>query len=84
MNDFFEFIDKLSDRSKIHVEIDYSHIIDWCIYVYKKDCASDYPGTPCRGNNAILCAVQSNDMKYAFAKAQTEIKDWLLKFEGGY
>lgn len=84
MNDFFKFLDNLIDRFRVHVEIYYSHTMDWCIYVYKKDCANDYPGTWSKGNDAILCNVQSCDMEYAFAKAQVDIKNWLMEFDGGY
>ena len=82
MSNFLKFIDKLG--TKVHLEIYYSSIMDWCIRVYKKDCASEYPKSRKDGNDVILCDVQSCDMELAFAMAQVECKEWLSEFNGGY
>ena len=84
MSDFLTFIDDLSRRFPVHLEIYYSNIMDWCITVYKKGCAEDYPNAPHNGNDVIICDVQSNDMELCFAKAHVEVKEWLLEFNGGY
>jgi len=77
MNEFLSFIDELADRYKIHVEIYYSSIMDWCVKVYRKGCEKD-------GKDLVMCDTQSCDMKLAFAKAQVELKEWLSENEGGY
>lgn len=82
MSEFLKFIDGLG--SAVHLEIYYSSVMDWCIRVYKKGCASEYPESKKDGNDAILCDVQDIDMELAFAKAQVECKEWLIKFNNGY
>lgn len=84
MNDFLLFINDLRYRFPVHLEIYYSRFMDWCIKVYKKDCADDYPGSPRSGTDAILCDVQSGDMELAFAKAHVAVKEWLIEYDGGY
>lgn len=84
MNDFLLFIDDLASRFPVHVEIYYSYIMDWCIKVYRKGAADDYPESMRIGNDAILCDVQDCDMQLAFAKAHVCVKEWLLKNNGGY
>jgi len=84
MNDFLHFIDKLAHKSPVHVQIYYSKTMDWCIYVYKKNCAVDYPDSMNNGSDAVLCSIQDSDMELAFAKAHVEVKNWLLHNDGGY
>lgn len=84
MNDFMKFIDDLVHRFPVHLNIYYSKTMDWCITVYKKGCAEDYPGSRHEDNNAILCEVQSSDMELAFARAQVEVKEWLIEHNDGY
>jgi len=86
MNDFIKFIDKLTSDEAIHVSIYCSKTLDWCITVWKKGCAEDYPGTKTStdGKDAILCDVQSSDIELCFAKAQVAVKEWLIKYKGGY
>lgn len=84
MSEFLQFLDDLIQHFPLHVEIYYSKIMDWCIRITKVGCASDYPGSPRDGDDAVLCNVQDCDMKLAFAKAQVEVKAWLSKFNGGY
>ena len=84
MSDFLRFVNDLRKRFPIHVEIYYSKIMDWCVRITKVGCASDYPGSPHDGNDAILCNVQDLDMELAFAKAHVELKEWLSDYDGGY
>lgn len=77
MNDFLEFVDELTERFKIHVEIYHSSIMDWCIIVYRKGCGEN-------NTDLKMCQVQDCDMKLAFARAQVELKEWLSENEGGY
>ena len=77
MKEFLEFFDKKVQSFPMHLEIYYSKIMDWCISVYKKGCGED-------GKNLQIVSVQSCDMEYAFAKAQVELKDWLMENDGGY
>ena len=77
MNDFLMFFDKKTEKYPMHLEIYYSKIMDWCIYVYKKGCSED-------GSDLKILSVQSCDMEFAFAKAHVELKEWLLEHEGGY
>ena len=84
MEDFLKFIDELRHRFPVHVEIYYSKIVDWCITVYKKGCANDYPNSARNGDDAVLCNVQDCDIEYCFAKAYVAVKDWMLDNNGGY
>ena len=84
MYDFLKFIDDLRHSFPVHVEIYYSRVMDWCIKVYKQGCAKHYPGTPCDGEDALLCNVQSCDMELAFAQAHAAVKNWMLEYNGGY
>lgn len=61
----------------MHLEIYYSKIMDWCITIYKKGCVKN-------GEDLQIVSVQSCDVEYAFAKAQVELKDWLMENDGGY
>lgn len=84
MSDFLRFFnDKVKDFP-MHLEIGYSKICDWSIYIYKKGCADDYPDSRNYEDNAIICQVQDSDMELAFAMAHVELKEWLIENEGGY
>ena len=74
MNDFLRFFDSISDKRSLRLEITYSSIVDWYITVQRY--------TDSKWKNIV--DVQNCDMEYAFAKAQVELKDWLLENEGGY
>ena len=74
MTEFLHFIDEIKYNRKVWLEVAYSSVVDWYISVYlivngKKECVVNS---------------QSCDMEYAFAKAHTELKEWLLENEGGY
>ena len=77
MNEFLRFFDERTNCCKMHLEISYCKIADWRIKVYRKGCADD-------GSDIVLCDVQDVDMELAFAKAQVEMKKWMMDNEGGY
>lgn len=77
MQDFLKFFDEKASSFPMHLEIYYSKIMDWCITVYKKGCGQN-------GEDLRIVSVQSCDVEYAFAKAQVELKDWLIENDGGY
>lgn len=84
MTEFLKFLDKKVSDFPMHIEISYSKICDWTIYIYKKGCANDYPDSNHKGDDAVICHVQDCDMELAFAKAQCEVKEWFLENCGGY
>jgi hypothetical protein len=84
MNEFLKFINNLTKEFPLHVLIEYNKTCDWNIYIYKKGCAKDYPNSKHRGEDAVLCNVESCDMELAFAMAQVEVKEWLSDNCGGY
>jgi hypothetical protein len=77
MNEFIKFFDEKRQYYPMHLEIYYSKIMDWCIRVYKKGCGEN-------GSDLKILYVQHCDVELAFAKAQVELKEWLLENEGGY
>ena len=84
MLEFLNFVDDLRRNFPIHIEIYYSKIMDWCIVIYKKGCAQDYPGTLIHDkDDALLCNVSDPDKELCFAKAHVAVKEWLLKYLGG-
>ena len=84
MNDFLKFFDEKVTDFPMHIEITYSKICDWGIFIYKRDCADDYPKSKRSGNDAIICDIQDCDMELCFAKAHVALKEWLSENEGGY
>ena len=77
MNDFIRFFDEQVRSYPMHLEIYYSKITDWSIRIYKKGCADD-------GGDLKILYVQDGDVDLAFAKAQVQLKEWLLENVGGY
>lgn len=75
MNEFIKFFDDIC-RIKGHkcwrLEIYYSDIMDWCISITNRD------------TEKRIVDVQDCDVELAFAKAQVQLKEWLLENEGGY
>ena len=84
MHDFLIFVDQLKQRFPIHVEITYSKMTDWTIYIYKKGVAEDYPKASHSGNDVVIVSEYDCDMEFCFAKAHVALKKWLLEFNGGY
>lgn len=77
MTEFLKFFNEKRRSYPMHLEIAYSKICDWSIWIYRKGCAKD-------GSDLQLVCVQDADMELAFAKAYVELKEWLLEYEGGY
>jgi hypothetical protein len=84
VSEFLKFLNKLVESFPLHIEIGYNKTCDWSIYIYKKGCAKDYPKSKASGDDAVLCNVRSCDMELAFAKAEVQVKEWLLEHNGGY
>ena len=84
MAEFLSFFDQKVRTFPMHLEIYYDRNCDWRIYIYKRGCADDYPGSVRRGDDAVIAEVQDNDMELCFAKAHVALKEWLLDNDGGY
>lgn len=84
MNDFLKFFDEKRKDFPMHLEVGYSKVADWTIYIYKKCCAKDYPDSYNNGDDAVICNVSDGDMELCFARAHVALKEWLLENEGGY
>lgn len=84
MYDFLTFFDEEVRSFPMHLEICYSKTMDWTITITKKGCASDYPDSVKRGNDAVIVDEQDGDIGLVFAKAHVALKEWLLENEGGY
>lgn len=81
MDDFLRFIDGLSSKLPIRIEISHSGVtdwvMDWCITVYKQGGDPDY-------KESLICHAQDSDMELCFAKAHVEVKHWMRVHVGGY
>lgn len=77
MTEFLKFFDEKVKTYPMHMEICYSKVMDWTIYVYRLGCGEN-------GEILVLVDVQDCDMELAFAKAQVQLKNWFLENEGGY
>ena len=75
MNDFLKFFDEKSKTYPMHLEIGYCKLCDWSIFVWRK--MSDV-------ETRKILYIESPDMELCFAKAHVELKEWLMKVEGGY
>lgn len=62
------------------MEVYYSHIMDWCIYIDKQGCADDYPNERNKGEDAVVTDVQSCDNAIAYAKAHGALRRWMKKY----
>lgn len=77
MNDFLRFFNEKAADYPMHLEISYNKTTDWIIYIYKRGCGED-------GNDLVIVNVSDCDMELCFAKAQVQLKEWLLENEGEY
>ncbi|MBR4719763.1 MAG: hypothetical protein IKP31_05920 [Lachnospiraceae bacterium] len=84
MDDFLRFFNEKRYHFPMHMEIYYSKIMDWCIDIYKKGCAADYPDAEHDGDDVVIVKVQDLDMELCFARAHVALKEWLMKYEKGY
>ena len=72
-----KFFDDKTHDYPMHLEIYYSKICDWRIYIYKQGCGEN-------DKDLEICFVQDGDMELAFAKAYVQLKEWLIENNGGY
>ena len=77
MSDFLKFFAEKVEYYPMHLEIYYSKNMDWVIHIWKKGCGEN-------GNDLNIVNIQDCDIELCFAKAQVELKEWLLEHEGGY
>ena len=77
MQEFMQFFNSKTKDYPMHLEIYYSKVMDWCIHVYKKGCGDN-------GSDLEILYIQESDIELCFAKAQVELKEWLLENKGGY
>ena len=61
----------------MHLEIGYNKVTDWCIYIYKHGCGEN-------GKDLVIVNVSDCDMELCFARAQAQLKEWLLENKGEY
>lgn len=83
-NEFLNFFDEKTQDWPMHLDISYSKMCDWTILVTKRGCAKGYPECVCDGDDVVLVNVQDPDKEFCFAKAYVELKEWFLKYKGGY
>jgi hypothetical protein len=76
LNDLFEVYNRHAARLGLTMEIYHSSIVDWIIKIEQKE-------TRFR-KGSIIVNIQHSDYQYALAKAQVELKEWLLENDGGY
>lgn len=76
MNEFLRFYDRMEHKRGWALSIYHSSITDWNIVVGYK---SSHPK-----HGETIIHIEDCDMELAFAKAQVELKKWLVKNEGGY
>lgn len=77
MNEFLRFFNEKAADYPMHLEISYNKVTDWEINIYKRACEEN-------GENLAIIYAQGCDMELCFAKAQVQLKEWLLENEGGY
>ncbi len=77
MNEFLKFFEETVKSFPMHLEINYNMVADWKIYVYRK-------GWGKNGKDLVIVDVSGCDMDLCFAKAQVQLKEWLVENNGGY
>ena len=82
MTEFLRFFEGIRGVLPMHLEIYYSRTMDWCVRVWKKACADQYPGCEAEGNDAILVRVQDATCEEAGQQALVSLKKWLAAFVG--
>ena len=81
MNEFLRYFSGIVGVFPMHLEIYYSKNMDWCVDVWKKACASMYPG--CESNregDAILVRVQDATADAAGEQALKSLKKWIRTY----
>ena len=57
MSDFLRFLNEILKDFPMYIEISYNKTCDWGIYIYKKECAKDYPNSEKYEEDAIIVNV---------------------------
>ena len=84
MYEFLHYFDDVSNNwFPMHLNITYNKMFGWCIEIWKKGCADDYPKSKHKGDDALICSENNPDMELAFAKAYVQLKEWLSDNTGG-
>lgn len=78
--EFYNFFDKVQSYSSMHLNVYYSHIMDWSIYIYKKGCADDYPDEQRKGSDSVVANVQSGDNAEVCVMAHGALLRWMKKY----
>lgn len=76
MDEFLRFFNQLRKKYDFCLDVGYTQTTDWSIRV-------GYDYLHPKFGDAIV-STQHCDIDLVFAKAQVELKEWLLKNEGGY
>lgn len=84
MSDLLKFFAEKVKYFPMHLEMTYSKATDWCIYVYKKNAALDYPGADTNGQDVVIVQESDPNIEVCCAKAYVALIDWFLECEGGY
>ena len=77
MADFLKFFSEKVLHYPMHFSLEYNKTCDWILTIWKKGCGEN-------GSDLDICFVQHPDLELVFAKAQVELKEFLLEHEGGY
>ena len=79
VTNLFETYNNNKDRLQFpHLEIYHSGVMDWCVRIYEQD------GIGSGSKENVIVDVQHCDPLYAFAKAESTLKEWLLENNDGY
>lgn len=76
MESFLKWFDEIADNYGFAMDIRYSSVVDWSITI-------GYKYTH-QNKDDIVVQVQDCDIDLAFAKAQVQLKEWLLENKDGY
>lgn len=76
MEVFLKFYNEINFKNGFALNIYHSSIVDWSITV-------GYKASHPKKDEAII-VIRESDMELAFAKAQVELKQWLLENKDGY
>ena len=77
MEHFLKFMEEQSWANGWYFELYYSSIMDWCVTV-------GYKTTHIKHNEDPFVSVQDCDLRFALAKAEIEVKEWLRENKDGY
>lgn len=70
-------LERLIKEVPCHFSLEYSHITDWHLYLWRKRCGKN-------GDDVVIFDEWNVDLDYLISKCKVAYKDWLLENEGGY